>query len=104
MLAFTELFFHICTKQRFSLHPPEGPEMLSPQVQAEYVVSSRLVRISIFLDFVDLAHESLPSIVIAIYSAASKTPNGPVLTAASIFIVTGVAMLGLPVETQGKTA
>lgn len=42
--------------------------------------------------------------VIAIYSAASKTPNGPVLTAASIFIVTGVAMLGLPVETQGKTA
>ncbi|KAI5475841.1 MFS domain-containing protein [Pseudohyphozyma bogoriensis] len=42
--------------------------------------------------------------IIAVYSAAAKTPNGPVYASAAIFIVTGLSMLGLPIETVGTTA
>ncbi|KAJ7767982.1 MFS general substrate transporter [Mycena maculata] len=42
--------------------------------------------------------------VIAVYSNAGKTPNGPVYASAAIFIFTGLTMLGLPIETVGVTA
>ncbi|CAK5284790.1 unnamed protein product [Mycena citricolor] len=42
--------------------------------------------------------------VIAVYSQAGKTPNGPVYASAAIFIATGLLMLGLPIETVGVTA
>ncbi|KAJ7444567.1 MFS general substrate transporter [Mycena galericulata] len=42
--------------------------------------------------------------VIAVYSNAGKTPNGPVYASAAIFVFTGLTMLGLPIETAGVTA
>ncbi|KAJ7665794.1 synaptic vesicle transporter SV2 [Mycena rosella] len=42
--------------------------------------------------------------IIAVYSNAGKTPNGPVYASAGIFIFTGLTMLGLPIETVGVTA
>ncbi|KAJ7312934.1 MFS general substrate transporter [Mycena albidolilacea] len=42
--------------------------------------------------------------IIAVYSNAGKTPNGPVLASAAIFVFTGLTMLGLPIETVGVTA
>ncbi|KAF8311953.1 MFS general substrate transporter [Clavulina sp. PMI_390] len=42
--------------------------------------------------------------VIAVYSKAALTPNGPVYASASIFVVTGLVMLFLPIETYGHTA
>ncbi|KAF7313912.1 MFS domain-containing protein [Mycena chlorophos] len=42
--------------------------------------------------------------IIAVYSNAGKTPNGPVYASAAIFIFTGLTMLGLPIETVGVTA
>ncbi|KAJ6618206.1 major facilitator superfamily domain-containing protein [Mycena sp. CBHHK59/15] len=42
--------------------------------------------------------------IIAVYSNAGKTPNGPVYASAGIFIFTGLLMLGLPIETVGVTA
>ncbi|KAJ7916777.1 MFS general substrate transporter [Mycena leptocephala] len=42
--------------------------------------------------------------IIAVYSNAGKTPNGPVFASAGIFIFTGLVMLGLPIETVGVTA
>ncbi|KAJ6551168.1 MFS general substrate transporter [Mycena capillaripes] len=42
--------------------------------------------------------------IIAVYSNAGKTPNGPVFASAGIFIFTGLTMLGLPIETVGVTA
>ncbi|KAK7052097.1 MFS domain-containing protein [Favolaschia claudopus] len=42
--------------------------------------------------------------IIAVYSNAGKTPNGPVFASAAIFIFTGLTMLGLPIETVGVTA
>lgn len=42
--------------------------------------------------------------IIAIYSNAKNTPNGPVFASGGIFIATGVAMMFLPVETRGRTA
>ncbi|KAJ7220711.1 MFS general substrate transporter [Mycena pura] len=42
--------------------------------------------------------------IIAVYSNAGKTPNGPVYASATIFIVTGLVMLLLPIETVGVTA
>ncbi|KAH8919089.1 MFS general substrate transporter [Atractiella rhizophila] len=42
--------------------------------------------------------------VIAIYSAAAKTPDGPVFASAAIFVSTGLVMLLLPIETAGKAA
>ncbi|KAJ7097589.1 MFS general substrate transporter [Mycena epipterygia] len=42
--------------------------------------------------------------VIAVYSNAGKTPNGPVYASAGIFVFTGLLMLGLPIETAGVTA
>lgn len=42
--------------------------------------------------------------IIAIYSAAATTPDGPVFAAAGIFVATGVIMCFLPVETYGRTA
>lgn len=41
--------------------------------------------------------------LIAVYSAAADTPNGPVYASAAIFIVAGLAMLALPIETRGRT-
>ncbi|BGP53705.1 hypothetical protein JCM8202_003636 [Rhodotorula sphaerocarpa] len=40
--------------------------------------------------------------LVATYSAASKTPNGPVYTSAAIFIAAGLSMLALPIETRGR--
>ncbi|BGP53707.1 hypothetical protein JCM8202v2_001277 [Rhodotorula sphaerocarpa] len=40
--------------------------------------------------------------IIATYSAAAKSPNGPVFASASIFIVAGLSMLALPIETRGR--
>ncbi|KAJ7843090.1 hypothetical protein B0H14DRAFT_2585926 [Mycena olivaceomarginata] len=42
--------------------------------------------------------------VIAVYSNVGKTPNGPVLASAAIFVFTGLTMLGLSIETVGVTA
>ncbi|KAF8201364.1 major facilitator superfamily domain-containing protein [Mycena galopus ATCC 62051] len=42
--------------------------------------------------------------IIAVYSNAGKTPNGPVFASAAIFIFTGLTMFGLPIETVGVTA
>jgi len=42
--------------------------------------------------------------IIAIFSSAAKTPDGPVFASASIYIVAGLLMCLLPVETQGRTA
>ncbi|KAJ7677924.1 MFS general substrate transporter [Mycena polygramma] len=42
--------------------------------------------------------------IIAVYSNAGKTPNGPVFASAGIFVFTGLVMLGLPIETVGVTA
>ncbi|KAJ7182862.1 MFS general substrate transporter [Mycena crocata] len=42
--------------------------------------------------------------IIAVYSNAGKTPNGPVYASAGIFVFTGLIMLGLPIETVGVTA
>lgn len=42
--------------------------------------------------------------IIAVYSKASQTPNGPVFASAAIFLVAGVSMLGLPIETVGLIA
>ncbi|KAL8278210.1 hypothetical protein RQP46_009383 [Phenoliferia psychrophenolica] len=42
--------------------------------------------------------------IIAVYSNASKTPNGPVYASAAIFVLTGLTMLGLPIETVGVAA
>ncbi|KAJ7162084.1 major facilitator superfamily domain-containing protein [Mycena filopes] len=42
--------------------------------------------------------------IIAVYSKAGQTPNGPVYASAAIFIVTSIVMLGLPIETVGVTA
>ncbi|KAJ7489155.1 MFS general substrate transporter [Mycena latifolia] len=42
--------------------------------------------------------------IIAVYSNAGKTPNGPVYASAGIFIFTGLTMMGLPIETVGVTA
>lgn len=42
--------------------------------------------------------------IIAIYSQAKETPNGPVFASGGIFIATGIAMMFLPVETRGRTA
>ncbi|KAJ7176818.1 MFS general substrate transporter [Mycena filopes] len=42
--------------------------------------------------------------IIAVYSNAGKTPNGPVYASAGIFVFTGLIMLGLPIETAGVTA
>ncbi|KAM0746088.1 MFS general substrate transporter [Meredithblackwellia eburnea MCA 4105] len=42
--------------------------------------------------------------IIAVYSSAAKTPNGPVYASAGIFLVTGVLMMALPIETAGRTA
>lgn len=42
--------------------------------------------------------------IIAVYSQAGKTPDGPVYASASIFVATGLVMLLLPIETRGKTA
>ncbi|GAA5883780.1 hypothetical protein JCM3774_005672 [Rhodotorula dairenensis] len=41
--------------------------------------------------------------LIATYSAAADSPNGPVYASAAIFIVAGLAMLALPIETRGRT-
>lgn len=40
--------------------------------------------------------------IIAVYSAAAKTPNGPVYASATIFVVAGLSMLALPIETRGR--
>lgn len=40
--------------------------------------------------------------IIAVYSQAAKTPNGPVYASATIFIVAGLSMLALPIETRGR--
>ncbi|GAA5978630.1 hypothetical protein JCM10908_004429 [Rhodotorula pacifica] len=40
--------------------------------------------------------------LVATYSAAAKTPNGPVYASASIFMVAGISMLFLPIETRGR--
>ncbi|KAJ6482530.1 MFS general substrate transporter [Mycena sanguinolenta] len=42
--------------------------------------------------------------IIAVYSNAGKTPNGPVFASAAIFVFTGLTMFGLPIETVGVTA
>ncbi|KAK4051428.1 hypothetical protein OIV83_002912 [Microbotryomycetes sp. JL201] len=42
--------------------------------------------------------------IIAVYSSAAKTPDGPVFASASIFVATGVLMMFLPVETRGRDA
>lgn len=42
--------------------------------------------------------------VIAIYSNAANTPDGPVFASAGIYVATGIVMLFLPIETRGKTA
>lgn len=42
--------------------------------------------------------------IIAIYSDANKSPNGPVYASAALYIFSGLIMLLLPVETQGRTA
>ncbi|KAJ7267209.1 major facilitator superfamily domain-containing protein [Mycena rebaudengoi] len=42
--------------------------------------------------------------IIAVYSNAGKTPNGPVYASAAIFVFTGLTMFGLPIETVGVTA
>ncbi|GAA5913564.1 hypothetical protein JCM5296_001425 [Sporobolomyces johnsonii] len=42
--------------------------------------------------------------IIAVYSDAAKTPNGPVYTSATLFVFTGFLMLLLPIETMGKDA
>ncbi|KAM0789193.1 hypothetical protein ACM66B_000038 [Microbotryomycetes sp. NB124-2] len=42
--------------------------------------------------------------IIAVYSAAAKTPDGPVFASAAIFVATGILMLFLPVETRGRDA
>ncbi|KAJ7621376.1 MFS general substrate transporter [Roridomyces roridus] len=42
--------------------------------------------------------------IIAVYSNAGKTPNGPVYASAGIFIFTGLTMFLLPIETVGTTA
>lgn len=41
--------------------------------------------------------------ILAVYSPAANSPNGPVFSAAAIFIVAGLAMLALPIETRGRT-
>lgn len=43
-------------------------------------------------------------VVIAVYSQASKNPNSPVFSAAAIFVMAGLAMFGLPIETNGVMA
>lgn len=40
--------------------------------------------------------------IIAVNSQAAKTPNGPVYASATIFIVAGLSMLALPIETRGR--
>lgn len=42
--------------------------------------------------------------IIAMYSKAALTPDGPVFASAGIFVATGFIMCFLPVETYGKTA
>jgi hypothetical protein len=42
--------------------------------------------------------------IIAVYSKAAETPNGPVYASAAIFVATAVVMAFLPVETRGRTA
>lgn len=42
--------------------------------------------------------------IISIYSDASKSPNGPVYASAALYLFSGLLMLVLPVETQGRTA
>ncbi|KAL1407745.1 hypothetical protein Q8F55_007179 [Vanrija albida] len=42
--------------------------------------------------------------VIAVYSNAALTPNGPIYASAGIFCATAICMLFLPTETRGKTA
>ncbi|KAM0746089.1 MFS general substrate transporter [Meredithblackwellia eburnea MCA 4105] len=42
--------------------------------------------------------------IIAVYSPAARSPNGPVYASAGIFVATGFIMLALPIETVGKTA
>ncbi|TXT09236.1 hypothetical protein VHUM_02710 [Vanrija humicola] len=42
--------------------------------------------------------------IIAVYSKAGLTPNGPVYASAGIFVATAFIMLALPVETRGRTA
>jgi len=42
--------------------------------------------------------------IIGIYSAAAKTPDGPVFTSAAIFVVAGLVTLGFPIETAGHAA
>ncbi|TKA56132.1 hypothetical protein B0A53_01422 [Rhodotorula sp. CCFEE 5036] len=41
--------------------------------------------------------------LIATYSAAADSPNGPVYASAAIFVVAGLSMLALPIETRGRT-
>ncbi|KAJ7267214.1 hypothetical protein C8J57DRAFT_1510324 [Mycena rebaudengoi] len=42
--------------------------------------------------------------IIAVYSNAGKTPNGPVYASAVIFVFTGLTIFGLPIETVGVIA
>ncbi|KPV73157.1 uncharacterized protein RHOBADRAFT_46262 [Rhodotorula graminis WP1] len=42
--------------------------------------------------------------IIAVYSPAADSPNGPVYTAAAIFVATGLSMMLLPIETRGRDA
>ncbi|KAJ7621375.1 major facilitator superfamily domain-containing protein [Roridomyces roridus] len=42
--------------------------------------------------------------IIAVYSKAGQTPNGPVYASAGIFVFTGLVMFLLPIETAGVTA
>lgn len=42
--------------------------------------------------------------IIGMYSAAADTPDGPVMASGAIFLATGVLMMFLPIETNGRTA
>jgi hypothetical protein len=42
--------------------------------------------------------------ILAVYSPAANTPNGPVYTSAALFVITGLIMLALPIETRGRDA
>jgi len=42
--------------------------------------------------------------IIAVYSPAADSPNGPVYTAAAIFVAIGFSMMALPIESRGRDA
>lgn len=42
--------------------------------------------------------------IIAIYSEAARTPDGPVYTSAALLVVAGIVTLFFPIETRGRTA